>query len=125
MIMSRKLVRNQTVRKERNHTLMYITSTKCCSRKTKSWENAQTIKVHFSYFLFVTCFYNTKSATIFHFYNKYIYMCIYLYISIYKQFPMPANTTETSTCPNIAISSKDNKRQYNPTLIKLDCHTLT
>lgn len=93
--------------------------------KTKSWENAQTIKVHFPYFLFVTCFYNTKSATIFHFYNKYIYMCIYLYISIYKQFLMHANATEASTCPNNAISSKDNKGQYNPTLIKLDCHTLT
>lgn len=56
-----------------------------------------------------------------------IFICAYnyIYISIYKQFPMHANTTETSTCPNIAISSKDNKGQYNPTLIELDCHTLT
>ena len=55
----------------------------------------------------------------FHFYNIYynIYIYIYIYIYLYKQFPMLAYITESLT--NIVISSKDNKGQYNPTLIKL------
>lgn len=87
MIMSRKLVRNQTVRKERKHTLMYITSTKCCAGKRNPGKTLKQLKyISRTFFLspvFIIPKVRQSSTFIIN-----IFICAYIYIYLYiSNFP--------------------------------------